>query len=162
MIDKEMHKLRRPELLEMLIHLSEENDRLNQEQAKLQQLLDDRKLSFQNAGSIAEAALQVSGIFEDAQKAAAQYLENVQRLSDSAQAEAAARLEQAREKCAALEAAAQQQSEAKLADTQRKCSEMTAEAKKNADLQWATLKSRLDEYCQAHDGLKEKLSQMNQ
>lgn len=79
MTDKEVRKLRKAELLELLVELSEENDRLKEEIKELNQKLEDRKLKIDNCGSIAEASLVISGVFEAAQKAADCYLENVKR-----------------------------------------------------------------------------------
>ena len=54
------------------------------------------------AGSIAEAALQLNGVFQAAEAAAAQYLENIQRLSSEKET-AFQRMEaEAREKAEAI------------------------------------------------------------
>jgi len=138
MTDRDLKKLSRAELLELLIKLSEENEALSLERDDLKKRLEDKTLRFQDAGSIAEAALRVNGIFEDAQRAAEQYLENVKHMNGVAQAEA----------------------DTLIARAQEKCDEMVVQAKKTADAQWAGLQSRLDAYCQAHDGLKEQLGNM--
>ncbi|MCC9890778.1 hypothetical protein HK150_04705, partial [Streptococcus agalactiae] len=44
---------------------------------QLKEALDDKKIKISKAGSIAEASLMLSGIFETAQLAADTYLENV-------------------------------------------------------------------------------------
>lgn len=77
MTDKELHRLKRSELLEILVELSEENDRLKEENQLLKNQLDDKNIKIANSGSIAEAALELSGIFEAAQRAADCYLENI-------------------------------------------------------------------------------------
>ncbi len=74
---KELSKLKKQELLEIMLRQSEEIDRLREENAKLQARLDDRDLKFNRIGSIAEASLAVTGIFEEAEKAAMLYLENI-------------------------------------------------------------------------------------
>ena len=81
MTDKELRRLSRSELLEMLIAQTEENDRLKTglEQAEAQ--LRDRRTAIDKAGSIAEAALALNGVFQAAEAAAQQYLENIQRIS---------------------------------------------------------------------------------
>ena len=81
MTDKELRRLSRSELLEMLIAQTEENDRLKTglEQAEAQ--LRDRRIAIDKAGSIAEAALALNGVFQAAEAAAQQYLENIQRIS---------------------------------------------------------------------------------
>ncbi len=109
MTDKEMHKLSRRELLQLLLAQVKETDkvkqslaerekeltelqenyerlrkRLDQKDEKIHTLQDTlrrdrntRRIKLQEAGSIAEAALRLNGIFDIAQKAADQYLENV-------------------------------------------------------------------------------------
>lgn len=79
MTDKELRKLKRTELLEMLIEQSKEVKRLKEELAQTQAQLKDRRIRIQNAGSIAEAAMQLNGVFEAAQRAADQYIENLHR-----------------------------------------------------------------------------------
>lgn len=71
------------ELLEMLVKQSKEVERLKIENQKLTEQLESRRLLVEKAGSIAEASLQVNQIFEAAQRAADQYLENVRRLCES-------------------------------------------------------------------------------
>lgn len=77
MTDKELRKLTRAELLELLLVQSRELDKLNTEVESLQQQLQKREIGLRQAGNIAEAALQLTGIFEAAQTAADLYLENV-------------------------------------------------------------------------------------
>lgn len=77
MTDKELRHLNRSELLQMLITQGEENRRLKQELEEANKKLNERQLVMENAGSIAEASLQLSGIFEAAEKAAQQYLDSV-------------------------------------------------------------------------------------
>ena len=81
MKEKELSKLSRIELLEMLIEQSKEVERLNIELEKAKQELENREIVLNEAGSIAEASLQLSGIFEAAQKAANQYLDNVKSMN---------------------------------------------------------------------------------
>lgn len=81
MTDKELRHLSRSELLEMLIELIEENDKLKSRLEQAEAQLNDRTISINNAGSIAEAALMLNGIFQSAENAAQQYLENAKRLS---------------------------------------------------------------------------------
>jgi transposase-like protein len=81
MTDKELRKLKKTELLEMLLNLRRENDSLRQELEEAKEKLEDRTILTEKAGSIAEAALQLNKVFEAAQMAADQYLMNVKRLS---------------------------------------------------------------------------------
>lgn len=77
MTDKELHKLRHSELLEIMLNLKTESDRLKQENEELRLTLNERNVSLEKSGNIAEAALQLSGIFEKAQQAADIYLSNI-------------------------------------------------------------------------------------
>jgi len=81
MTDQELKKLRRSDLLELLIAQEKENEQLRGQVAQLEKRLADRTIDLEQAGSIAEASLKIHGVFQAAQEAAAQYLENIQRLS---------------------------------------------------------------------------------
>ena len=48
----------------------------------MEEQLKDRRILLGQAGSIAEAALRLNGVFEAAEAAAQQYLENVRRLAE--------------------------------------------------------------------------------
>ena len=82
MTEKELQHLNRRELLEMLIAQMEKNEQLQQQLEKVQSKLQSKYIAIQNAGSIAEASLQLNGVFESVQAAAEQYLENIKRMSD--------------------------------------------------------------------------------
>ena len=82
MTDRELRKLSRAELLELLLEESRENERLRAQLQEMNEKLADRAIRIERAGSIAEAALQLNGVFQAAEEAAAQYLENVGRLAE--------------------------------------------------------------------------------
>lgn len=77
MTDKELKRLKRVDLLELLIAQSRENERLRKELEETRRELETKELKLEQAGSIAEAALQLNGVFEAAQAAADQYLLSV-------------------------------------------------------------------------------------
>lgn len=82
MTDKELRKLSRAELLEMLILQMERNEKLEAELRKAKAELKNRAIIIEKAGSLAEAALQINEVFEAADRAAKQYLRNVQRMAE--------------------------------------------------------------------------------
>lgn len=84
-----MRKLTRAQLLELLVMESREKEQLEKELAEARNALEDRRLRVERAGSIAEAALSVNGIFERAQETADQYLENIRTLREETEAECA-------------------------------------------------------------------------
>ena len=77
MTDRELRKASRRELLQLLVEEKRENDMLRDQLQQLRQQLDKRQLQLDQSGTLAEAALKLSGIFEAAQAAADQYLENI-------------------------------------------------------------------------------------
>lgn len=72
-----LKKLSRQDLMEMLVESERHVGQLEKELEETRKQLEDRKIQIENAGSIAEAALKLNGIFEAAQAAADQYLENL-------------------------------------------------------------------------------------
>ncbi len=121
MADKELRRIKRRDLLEMLLAQCEETERLQQEadeakrqlaelmegyerlkiklnikderlnqkdakiaelKRKMEVMRTSKAIELEEAGSIAEAAIRINGVFEAAQKAAEQYLMNVKMLSE--------------------------------------------------------------------------------
>ena len=80
MTDKELKRLNRSELLELLLIQTKETERLAKRLEKAEKMLADRQLQLEKAGDIAHAALAVNGVMEAAQKAAQQYLDNIARM----------------------------------------------------------------------------------
>lgn len=79
MTSKELRKLSRRELIEVLLAQTREMEQLKAELNSKNELLEKREINIRESGSIAEAALRLSGIFEDAQKAADTYLAEIKR-----------------------------------------------------------------------------------
>ena len=84
MTDKELRRLSRSELLEMLIAQTEENRQLKIRLERAEAQLRDRRIAVEKAGSL---ALQLNRVFEAADKAAQQYLENVRLMSEKGSGE---------------------------------------------------------------------------
>ena len=96
MTDYELKKLGKSQLIQMLTDQGKEIERLENELRELQSKLLERRIHIEESGSIAEASLRLSGIFEDAQKAADEYLTNI-RMQDE---ECASRIKEREEKAA--------------------------------------------------------------
>lgn len=79
MTAKELKRLRRSDLLEMLLELSKENQGLRKQLAEAEKKLEDRTIMIEQSGSLAEAALRLNRIFEDAQAACQQYEQNIRQ-----------------------------------------------------------------------------------
>ncbi len=136
MTDKELKKLSRTDLLEMLIEQGKEIERLNEIIKKDKIQLQSKKILLNEAGSIAEASLKVNHIFENAQKAADQYLINIRDLKNR-QAEICIKMEN---------------------ETQKKCNDMIAKAKIESKAYWDEVSKKIDEYIAQYEGLKDLLS----
>lgn len=81
MREKELRRVGRAELLELLLAQREENDRLQQRVEELEGELHSREIMIENAGTIAEASFQLNGVLDAASNAAVQYIENIKRLN---------------------------------------------------------------------------------
>lgn len=102
MTDKEFKRLKRADLLEIIYHLQENEEKYREAIARMRKQLEDRQTKIGNAGSIAEAAISMSGVFEAAQDAADRYLKDIQRLHE----EAAMELENAKKEADRIRAEA--------------------------------------------------------
>lgn len=168
MTDVELRKLKRTELLEMLIAASRENETLRTQVEELNRKLEDRNIAVSNLGSIAEASLQLNGVFEAAQAAAEQYLENVRNHEQSVQIKTAAAEEEARRSVSDAEARAKyivdeatQQAEALLNDARQKALLTEQDARMKAESYWATVSQRLEAFYTEHKGLQEMLHMLD-
>ena len=79
MAGKDLRKLSKTELLELLVEQGRENLALRARLEAAEAELEKRRLAMEESGSIAEAALKLSGVFEAAQKAVDIYRENCER-----------------------------------------------------------------------------------
>lgn len=77
MTGKELKKLSRAELLELLLEQTKEVERLREELQRAKRLLRNRRIRIQEAGDLAHAVLDINGVMESAQAAAQQYLDNI-------------------------------------------------------------------------------------
>ncbi|MGI6535284.1 MAG: hypothetical protein ACOX12_02530 [Eggerthellaceae bacterium] len=74
---RDLSKLDRLQLLQLLDAAVRENTRLKEELAEANKQLEDRRIALADSESLADAALRLSGIFEDAQRAIDIYRSNV-------------------------------------------------------------------------------------
>lgn len=76
MEQKDLKKIKRKELLELMLEQAKRIQELELEIKDLKSELDSKKIKIKESGSIAEAALKLNNIFEDAENAVNQYYEN--------------------------------------------------------------------------------------
>lgn len=77
MKEKQLRKLKRIELYEIMLAQADEIDRLKTELAQAEAELADKRIKIAEAGSLAQASLQLTKVFEEAQKTADLYLTNI-------------------------------------------------------------------------------------
>lgn len=82
MTDKQLKRLSRRELLEMLITQTRKVESLEAQLAEANRKLNDKMLMIEESGSLADAVMRLNGVFEAAQSAAQQYLENIRSRSE--------------------------------------------------------------------------------
>ena len=96
MTDKELRKLRREDLLQILIDLQRQIDALKAEVQQGKEALANRDMAIRESGTLAEAALKMNGVFDAAQSAADEYLQQMRKQADELVAEAEQKAEEAR------------------------------------------------------------------
>ena len=122
MTDRQLRKASRPELLKMLQQCRQENDDLRQQLEQSQSQLQSRQLVVDQSGTLADAALRLSGIFEAAESACQYYTENIRTLSGR-QEEICRKMEQeSREKCDRMLEQAKQMAKIYWDEYAEKCS----------------------------------------
>ena len=84
MKEKELKKLSRLQLVDLLIESTEENERLKTLVQELSDELESRRIECRKAGNIAQAALQLNGVFEAAQQATEDYLNEIRQQTERA------------------------------------------------------------------------------
>lgn len=129
MTDKEVKRLRRTELLEMLIEQTEENEKLKSANEALREQLAQRTITLENAGSIAQAALQVTQIFSEAQDSADRYLESIQAKEAAMEQTLAQREKETADRCAAVEKEVRARCEQAVAEAKIRCEELEKRTK---------------------------------
>jgi len=123
MAEKELRKLNRTDLLELLLNERKDNEKLSQEVEDLKKQLADKTIMIENAGSIAAASLQLNDIFTPAQQAAEQYLENIRLLED-----------RQKKKCEQMEKETEEKCRMLLEETKKRCIELILKYKKNISM----------------------------
>ena len=126
MPDRELRRMRRAELVEIILALKQTEDRLRAENAALSAQLQERQIHIENAGSIAQAALELNKVFEAAQAAADEYVASVRAANKNT--DAAANALRAQAEAEAEQILAQAQTEAVKARTQKECDEQAEAA----------------------------------
>ena len=135
MTEKELRRLSRTDLLELLLAQRRENEQLRCVLDQTQAQLADRTIKIDKAGSIAEASLQLSGIFTAAQDSCQYYLDNIRLLSER-QSQICQQMEQ---------------------ETKEKCDRMVAEAELKSQQCWDNCSIKIKQLVESFEGLQQAM-----
>ena len=124
MTDRQLRKARRIDLLKLLLEQKKENETLRQQLAQIQEQLRQRQIAIDQSGTLAEAALKLSGIFDAAESACQYYTENIRNLSGRQE-----------EICRTMER-----------ETREKCDRMLEQAKQMAKVYWDEYTEKCNRY----------------
>lgn len=165
MTERDLKKMSRSDLLEMLIEQGKELEEVKQQLEKAQAELADRRIVLDNAGSIAEASLAVNGVFLAAQAAADEYLTNIKELNQRQDEIIAAREKISVEKaermqndtaarCSRLEEETKSRCSALENETAQKCARMEEESRVRSEAWWSNVQERLRTLYESQSELK--------
>ena len=180
MTDAELKKLNRTDLLELLLAQEKDNESLRKQLQLAKQQLEDRRIALEETGNIADASLRLNGVFQAAQDAANQYLDTIRARSEEQEAHCAALeaeagekadrlLQETEERCAAIRSEAEAyfanvKNEADTyaasmrAETEACCTAKIAAAEADSKAYWDEVSRRMEEFYDAHQGLRELLA----
>lgn len=169
MTDEELRKLKRADLLELLVAQGKENEALQEKLRQAEAALWDRQIQLDEAGNIAEAALRLSGVFQAAQQASDQYLESIRKkheetesrctqLEETSRARAEQLEQESKAQAERLVAEAEEKARALTEETEAKCRAMVAQAEAETREFWDMVSQRLEKFYAEHAGLRELLS----
>ena len=154
MTEKEIRRLTRAELLEMLIRQSQE---VQKELKAAEEALHSRRIALDEAGSIAEASLRLNGVFEAAQNACEQYTENIQTLSRRQEAICAQREQESRERAEEMLKKAQVQADQTVQEAEARCAEMLRKAEQDSNAYWERVSRKMESFYREHEELADLL-----
>ena len=96
MVNKELKKLSRRELVDIIYQLKKSEQQLQEEIKTLQEALQDKRIRLSVAGSVADAAASITNVFSAAQMTADLYLQEIACMKAETERECAQMIEDAR------------------------------------------------------------------
>ncbi|MGX8706987.1 MAG: hypothetical protein ACSW8J_10450 [bacterium] len=122
MTDRELRRLHREDLLQILIAQQKQIQDLSAALEDTEKALSDRKIAIEESGSLAEAALKLNDVFSSAQQAADLYISETRERIDALRAEADAAVSKARAEAAEI-----------LRQARKEAADMLDDARREAD-----------------------------
>ena len=150
-------KLSRRELEDRVAAQEKEINELKNALEAASAQLQSRAIDIEETGSLAEASVRISGVFEAAQNAAERFLENIRLRQEETDRACEERDSESREKAIELLESTEAKCRAMEEETKQKCAEMAEAAKQEADSYWREVSEKMEHFYQEHEGLKEML-----
>lgn len=107
MISKELKRLSRRELVDIIYQLKRDGQEKQEKIVALEAALEEKRFRIAIAGSVAEAATEITKIFSTAQATADLYLQEIASMKEDTQKECAHILEEAKQQADKILAEAQ-------------------------------------------------------
>ncbi len=133
MTDRELRKLRRSELLELLIAQGKENAALQEKLLQAEEAAQNREMTIREAGSMANAAVEINDLIGTAQRAVDMYTENIYRVCVEQESKAEQLVGEAQAYAEKLVSEADEQVEWMLAALQNRALEIVRDARTTAE-----------------------------
>lgn len=146
MAEKELKKMNRAELIEIIYALQKSEEALKTENDVLKEKLDDKIVKIEKSGSIAEAVLVLNNIFQKAQDTADEYVQSVQSAQESAKEDAEKLLAEAKEKADKI-----------IKDAESRRLQLVNQTEREVEEKWKLFNDKVNEILSAHFALRELL-----
>ena len=167
MTEQEIRRLSRSDVLEMLLMLNKENEKLRAQLDQVEQQAQERSIAINQSGSIAEASLKLNGVFEAAQKACDEYIANVKRAHAGAEdmerqsrERSEAILAEAEKKAGDIVKSAENDAARMLVEATARSTNMVEEARQKAETYWSQVSGKIDAFYASCAGLREILNSL--
>ena len=98
MNSKELKRLNRRELVDIIYQLKKNEQEMQEVIAALEKEVQDKRIRISAAGSIADAAMSVTNVFSSAQQTADIYLYEISKMKEDTERECAIKLKEAEDK----------------------------------------------------------------
>ena len=133
MINKELKRLSRRELVDIIYQLKKNEQEMQEEIESLKNELGDKRIRISTAGSIADAAMSVTNVFSTAQMTADLYLREISYMKEDTEKDCAKKIENAEKRVKEI-----------LDDGEKKF-DILKSAYKREYMKWQQLKSEIAE-----------------
>ena len=151
--ERELKRMGKAELVRLAFsqetHIRNLQNRIAEIEKEARDIAQDRRIEISEAGSIAEASIRITDVFEEAQKAADVYLFNIRELEEQHKREVDIRMKEAQDEAAGIVEEARKQAEALVKEGRAEGARIRAEAslaaskrEKEADKYYENIKER--------------------